>query len=313
MRQFIVLLLLLPLPLVSQVKILMPVVVKDASGKAVTDLKISDFQVSGPKNVSVDKMWLVQPATVSEQDTRTPMVVLYDAANIFDRYPDLTIKWLRSFLAQVAEHLLPITFYVNTPRGIQVVYEPTTPPEVLAAALSLTKNARTATSDPKVTDQAQKLKLLETPAEVSPRSQSWAVSPDEYGPINQTNSLVELAKRLADPDKRKAVLWLASAKFSLYSLPPLSEMATEQLNAAYASIYLDLLDFGAGTPDLGQQWLAECTGGLSPTSRSIWDPLWMRCRPFRRILVPTTCSRSLFLRRKEPPGYQSRSRSTAQD
>ncbi|MFZ0315195.1 MAG: hypothetical protein WAL85_21020 [Candidatus Korobacteraceae bacterium] len=49
MRRLLLLLLLLPLPLISQVKILMPVVVKDAAGKPVTDLKLSDFQVSGPK------------------------------------------------------------------------------------------------------------------------------------------------------------------------------------------------------------------------------------------------------------------------
>ena len=45
----------------SQVKILMPVVVKDAAGKSSTDLKISDFSVSGPKDVSIDRMWLVPP------------------------------------------------------------------------------------------------------------------------------------------------------------------------------------------------------------------------------------------------------------
>ena len=283
MRRLFVLLLLLPLPLVSQVKILMPVVVKDAGGKAVTDLKISDFQVSGPKNVRIDNMWLVQPAMVSGEDTRTPVVVLYDAANATDPYPNLRTKWLRSFLAEVAEHSLPITFYVNTPRGLQVVYEPGTPPEVLAAALNLRENQKPATNDPKVTDQAQKLKLLDTSSRVRP-----VVPFHEYGPINQMSSLIDLAKRLGDSDKRKAVLWLADATYYFYfpnspsanSLIPLSEMATEQLNAADVSVYPDFFDF-RGTSTIGQvddwlhgqQKLAACTGGLSLTIGSISDAL----------------------------------------
>ncbi len=58
-RVLIFVLLILPSTLLCQVKILMPVVVKDAGGTPVTDLKESDFHVSGPKGVSIDKMWLV--------------------------------------------------------------------------------------------------------------------------------------------------------------------------------------------------------------------------------------------------------------
>ncbi len=135
MRRFLIFLLLLPLPLVSQVKILMPVVVKDAGGKPVTDLKQSDFQVSGPKNVTVDRMWLVPPQTVSEQDSRTPVTVLYDAVNVASSNPNLTTSWLRSFLSDVAMRQLPVTFYINTADGLRLIYDPSTAPEILSQAL----------------------------------------------------------------------------------------------------------------------------------------------------------------------------------
>src|SRR5580704_2060902 len=135
MRRLLLLLLLLPVSLVSQVKILMPVVVKNAQGQAVTDLKLSDFEVSGPKNVRIDEIWLVPPEIVSKGDPRTPVVVLYDAANATNPYPDLRTKWLRAFLGSVAEHRLPVTFYINAPDGLRLIYEPSTPPEVLSAAL----------------------------------------------------------------------------------------------------------------------------------------------------------------------------------
>ncbi len=262
MCRLLIFLLLLPLPLVSQVKILMPVVVKDASGKPVTDLKQSDFQVSGPKNVSIDQMWLVPPLTVSEQDTRTPVAILYDAANATNSSPDLRLKWLRSFFAQLAQHPLPITFYINTPQGVQTVYEPTTPPEVLAAALTPTEKSNLTTNDPKVIDQAEKLKLLD------PSSRAGHFVPfGLYGPNSQMKSLVNLAKQLGDSGKRKAVLWLADATNYFYlplyppdsptvnALMPLWEVSTEQLNATNVSVYPDYFGYRPSTMDHSYDWL----------------------------------------------------------
>ena len=59
----------------------MPVVVKDATGKPVTDLKASDFQASGPKNIHVDQMWFVPPQTVGSGSKEVSVVMLFDVAN----------------------------------------------------------------------------------------------------------------------------------------------------------------------------------------------------------------------------------------
>lgn len=282
MRGILLFLLLLPLPLTSQVKILMPVVVKDADGKPVTDLKASDFQVSGPKDVSIDRMWLVPPETLSETDLRTPVTVLYDAANATDPYPELRTKWLRYFLKTVAEHQLAVTFYVNTPDGLHLVYGPDTPPKVLSEALAWTENPKSAASDPRVEDQAQKLRLLGISSRVRP-----AIPFHEYGPINQMNSLIAVARRLNSPNKRKALLWLTDNTYYFFypdspsatSLIPLSEGAAEALNAANVSVYPDFFGYRASTDGYDYYWLhaqqklADSTGSLSLTDDSIWEAL----------------------------------------
>lgn len=160
MRRLLLLILLLPLPLASQVKILMPVVVKDATGKPATDLKVSEFQVSGPKNISIERVWLVPPATVSKEDSRTPVFVLYDAPNAVNPNPDLTRNALRTFLETVAKTRAPVTFYINTTDGLRPIYDSATPPEVLSAALALTENPHGTSSDPTIDQQARKLDLL---------------------------------------------------------------------------------------------------------------------------------------------------------
>ncbi len=150
MRTLLLLLLLLPCSLYSQVKILMPVVAKDASGQAVTDLKASDFQISSPKNTSIETSWLVSPETVGKEDAHTPIVVLYDAANSSGSYPEVTGKRLRDFLRAVAQHRAPVTFLVDSADGIRLIYSPTTSPEVLLMALSSVEQSKGYSTDPKV-------------------------------------------------------------------------------------------------------------------------------------------------------------------
>ena len=282
MRRFLLLLplLLLSLPLLSQVKILMPVVVKDASGKPVTDLKVSDFQVSGPKSVSVANMWLVPAQTVSKEDTRTPVLVLYDAANATNPYPDLRTKWLREFLGEVAKNRLPVAFFINTVDGLQLIYAPATPPEVLSAALALVDNSKAATSDPNVEEQARKLRLLSA----SSRVRIFRFDARS----NQLNSLLALAHLSERSSVRQALIWLADETLfpaSQSSNPggppiPMYETTVEQLNAAHISVYPDLFSWrGFSTTDPSYYWyyaqqeLAECTGGLSFANGSIWDTL----------------------------------------
>ncbi len=254
----------------SQVKILMPVVVKDAAGKPSTDLKVSDFSVSGPKDVSIDRMWLVPPQTVSDEDPRTSVFLVYDAVNT-DPPSDLRTKRIRSFLSMVAKDRAPVTFFINTANGLQLIYEATTPPEVLSSALTLTENRHAKSADPEVEQQAKKLRLLSTPirADDIERLRSGA------------EGLIEVAHRLRGSDKRKAVIWLTNEPY-LEGHENLYEITVETLNAAHISVYPNLLELGGSAagnakPEAihNQQRLADCTGGmgLGLTKDSMWDAL----------------------------------------
>jgi hypothetical protein len=202
MRRLLIFLSLLPLPLVSQVKILMPVVVKDAAGKPVADLKQSDFQVSGPKNISVENMWLVPPQTVSKQDTNLPITVLYDAADA--AYGDLyfTTKWIRYFLGEIAQHRAPVTFYIYTADGLKLIYDPATAPQVLTAALALVETRQGTSNDPQIEEQAKKIELLSTSARVRTFRFDYV--------SNQMKSLIAVARLLPASDERKAVIWITT-------------------------------------------------------------------------------------------------------
>ena len=263
MRRVIVLLLLLPLPVVSQVKILMPVVVKDASGKAVTDLKVSDFQVSGPKNVSVDKMWLVEPQTLSDKDASIPVTVLYDAADTANLYPEIREKWILAFLGEVAQHRSPVTFYISAAEGLKPIYDPTTPPEILAAALSLVEKRQGASSDPRVQEQVKKIELISTASQVRTFRFDYL--------SNQMRSLIALAGLLPASDTRKAVIWITAEAFNWDKTlhTPIQEIMCEEFNASRISLYLPVSDpVGALTR------LARSTGGQQLANNGpLWDVL----------------------------------------
>jgi hypothetical protein len=275
MRRLLLLLLFLSLPLFSH----------DASGKPVTDLQLSDFSASGPKGTNIDRVWLVPPQTVSEEDPRTPMVVLYDAANatcaavLFpgsqgaypedcsNPYPDLRIKWLRDFLGLVAKDRIPLTFLISTAEGVEVIYDPrTAAPEVLSAALLLTENPKATGPDPKVEEQAKRLRLLGS----SPRINTFRF--DSAG--SQINSLTALANLLPQSDMRKLVIWLVSTVFiphgtsdnPTWDSRARYEIMVEQLNAAHVSIYVDFFNRSA----VGyKQLLPKSTGGVTLADGSI--------------------------------------------
>lgn len=264
-RLMVCLLLLLPLPLYSEVKILIPVVVKDDSGKPVTDLNVSDFQVSGPKDISIDRMWLIPPQTVSGQDPKTPVVVVYDAANATNPSPDLRTKWVREFLGMVAQHRAPVTFYIDTADGLRLIYDPSTPPEILSAALTLTETPKATSTDPKVEEQAKALALLKTSSQI--RTFRFDYS------LNQMNSLIAVARVLQGSDKRKAVVWLTTDPAPRYRYPnaPMREVMVEQFNAAHVSLYPLYIAASDAFPSQTLQWLAEGTGGRTFKNGSIWE------------------------------------------
>lgn len=263
-RVLIFVLLILPSTLLCQVKILMPVVVKDAGGTPVTDLKESDFHVSGPKGVSIDKMWLVPPATGSKDNPNLPITILYDAANSENRYPDLRTKWLRWLMGTIAQHQLPVTFYINTADGLHLIYSPVTPADVLATALARSEGPNGTSTDPAIEEQIKKLNLL--------RTSSTASIPRYKRGSNQMDSLLAVARLLQEPDERKALIWLADPVFvpdsetPYYDERPQYEAGIEELNAAHISVYPDLFSRSRGI--YPQLQIASETGGLSFTGVS---------------------------------------------
>lgn len=260
MRRFLLCaVLLVSLPLISQVKILMPVVVKDSAGKAVTGLKRSDFVVGGPKGAVVDRVWLVPPETVSKDDTRIPIVVLYDAANMTAEYdPNQWSKYLRSLLSEVAKDRLPVTFYMNTTDGLKLIYDRATPPEILAAALELTASSSATSADPSVESQAKQLNPIETYSRVT------AFRFDH--PSNLLNSMIAMARLLQGNGERQLLVWMDHYNGNPYdySHPETMEVAIEQLNAAHVSVCMgDKSPFAA---------IAQRTGGLTLHSLS-WNTI----------------------------------------
>jgi VWFA-related protein len=286
--------LLLPATLASQVKILMPVVVKDAAGKPVIDLKIPDFHVSGPKNIRVAGIALVSPQGAATEGLMAPVTVIYDAANIATDSFELDVQHLREFLGEVANRRLPVTLLVSTRDGLHLVYSAQSSPDILTAGLAATQppTARSTavtvpTNDPKLDDQVKDLKVLNTAGYVS-RSRLDAA-------MDQLDSLLSLAHLVQSLPGRKTLIWVTiaspvsptqdpaywssttyypGATFNASmradkSLLPTYEAMVEQLNAAHVSVYPLYVQ---GNPEASEvafhSWmalrqLAESTGGLA--------------------------------------------------
>lgn len=276
MRSAILLLsLLLPWSLFSEVKVLIPVVAKDASGQPITDLTVADLQVSGPHGIGIDDLQLIPPTT-SKRDLGIQLVILYDAANSRNPYPDLREKWLLAFLDTVAKNRLPATFFINTTDGLQSIYDPATGAEVLSAALILASTSNATTDNQQVQEQVRKLKLLSTTS----RTHIFRFDARE----NQLNSLLAIARLEQGSPTRKALLWFtdvtlfSTGQWSKPTDPPIPtyESVVEQLNASHVSVYPDLFNWrGFSSTDPSYYWyyaqqeLAEATGGLSLTTDSI--------------------------------------------
>jgi VWFA-related protein len=282
MRTLLILVLLLPWSLLAQVKILMPVVVKDAAGQAVPDLKESDFKVSGPKNIALTDIAVVNPQPMKQDDARSSLVMIYDAVNLPTRSFELNVRDIRDFLSQAAKRKFPITLLVNSARGLRLIYNARTAPEVLLAALAATAESKTGAAEaaralaPAVREQIEALQLLNTTVNL-PRSRL------EAG-VDQMNSL--LARLLRPFPGRKALMWVTVAspvgatEIPAYwgtttthadqSLLPMYEATIEELNAADVSVYPFL--FSQANPKdygylfdiwMGLKQLAESTGGMA--------------------------------------------------
>lgn len=206
MRTLLLVVLLLPLSLLAQVKILLPVVAKNSAGNAVIDLKQENFSVKGPKNFRLLDASLVPPGTVSATDPRPSIVFIYDAANIPTSSFELNVRDLRDFLADVAHRKLPVTVLINTSNGLRLIYSARTSPEALSAALTATEPGKKSGvppatgSDPQAEAVAKNLQLLETTVRV-PRSRLDAG-------VDQMKSLLSLAHLVQQMPGRKAVVWV---------------------------------------------------------------------------------------------------------
>lgn len=265
----ILLALFLPRPLISQVRILMPVVVKDAGGKDVTDLKMSDFQITGPKSTKIENMWLIPAQGVSEQGRNIPITVLYDAADARDPNPEVKAKWILAFLSDVAQHRAPVAFYITTADGPRLIYDPATPPEVLSAALMLIEKSQAASADPQVEQQTEKLKLIRSTAQVRTFRFDYV--------FNQMKSLMELARLLPASDKRRPIVWLTSSFFGWPHDQDISmqEAMCEQFNASRISLYPLEPEELRSSPIGTMEQLARMTGGSALNSGTMWNgPMW---------------------------------------
>ncbi len=274
MRTLLLLVLLLPSLLFAQVKILMPVVVKDATGKPVSDLKESDFKVSGPKNIRVDQMWFVPAEPLSIGSEEVSVVMLFDLANARGDIPS------QDLLERIAETRSPVTILVNTTNGLQTIYDPTTSPATLSAALKALKDPNTTNAGPEAESLAARLRVLSK----SDRNSTFRYDAG----LNQLNSLVEVAHRLQATPGRKALLWsTGAAYFSSTAYGPLGiippncesgkavdcaaeyprgEIIAEALNAARVSLYpapSPQPSFYASSAVAPFVTLAELTGGLT--------------------------------------------------
>jgi hypothetical protein len=274
MRTLLLFVLLLPTSLFAQVKILMPVVVKDTAGNGVTDLKESDFKVSGPKNVRLDRMWLVPAEPISNGNEGTSVVMLFDLANARGDVPS------QDLLERIAEKRMSVTILVNTTNGLQRIYDPATPPEVLSAALRILKDPSASNASPEIESLVEQLRALTK----LDRNDTFRYDAG----LNQMNTLVELARRLQLSEGRKALLWsTGAAYFSSSSYGPLgiippncesgkavdcaaeyprSEIIAEALNAAHVTLYPapgPQPGFYASSAIAPFVTLAQLTGGLT--------------------------------------------------
>jgi hypothetical protein len=277
LRRVLLLLLLLPLPALSQIKILMPVVVKDASGKAVTDLKPSDFRVSGPKKVNVEKMWLIEPGSTAGKPA---VFLLYDPINTpwFQGGPHIT---LGGILHEIAIKKLPVNVYANIGGRLRPVYDVGTPPEVLAEALDELGRPPSEVSDAELIGQLSKYTSSIPVGRPS-------IGDAQVDRIRMVANFAELAQQW--PGGKALILptSIAPVKISpntnlwsqenLPAVPrlPLYEGMVEELNAANVSVYPVYIGIANPTTHgfasdefVELQQMAESTGGSAFRHMSI--------------------------------------------
>jgi hypothetical protein len=190
-------------------QILVPVAVQDSSGAVVHGLQASDFALSC-KRAIVQSVEEVAPVTVEGFADPTPVFVVYDAESLAEVTQKKMNNLLLSFLHSEETQHHAVTLLKNTQRGLQLINNFSSPPDVVLALdrISPEKGSApgvpAAEADPEfskqVKEEVQRLKQL---TEVVP----WAVmgSPGSISVDQRMSSPAERCEEFAGISTSKAV------------------------------------------------------------------------------------------------------------
>jgi len=288
----------------AQTTVTLPLVIKDATGKAVIGLQTSDFSVQAAKDISFTQIDEVMPATIGGDPAKAPIYVVFDATSVTSPLQGSVQQLLLELLADTTTRHEPITLLIYNGRGLQLIHDFSDDSDVLLAAVKRLQNAERAgsaivpsTGDPefeaKVTRKLDSLKRLRELVSAG----NVASVPIVMGELAALEHLGALLEQSA---KRKAVLWIG-AMFPLQvdsgvmnfnsntttTMPEVKgmivayEKTVEMLNRAHVSIYP--LQVSGGAPPMptlsyadsthiGFGQLARRTGGVN-LDRSLDFPL----------------------------------------
>jgi VWFA-related protein len=194
-------------------QVLVPVAVKDSSGTVVHGLQVSDFSLSC-KNTTIQSVEEVAPVTVEGFADPIPVFVVYDAESLAQANQTKMNSLLLSFLRSEETQHHAVTLLKNTQRGIELINNFSSPPDVVLTALDHVSSEKSSVpptpasgADPQfskqVTEEVQRLKQL---TELVP----WAVmgSPGAISIDQRMSSLQTVARSLLGSQHRKVLLWV---------------------------------------------------------------------------------------------------------
>ena len=194
-------------------QVLLPVAVKDSSGTVVHGLQVSDFALSC-KNTTIQSVEEVAPVTVEDFSDPIPVFVVYDAESLSQANQTKMNSLLLSFLRSEETQHHAVTLLKNTQRGLELVNNFSSPPDVVLAALdrvspdnSSVPRTSAAGAGPEVSKQVnEEVQRLKQLTDVVP----WAVmgSPGSISVDQRMSSLQTVAKSLQGSQHRKLLLWV---------------------------------------------------------------------------------------------------------
>ena len=193
-------------------QVLVPVAVKDSSGTVMHGLQASDFALSC-KNTTVQSVEEVAPVTVEGFSDPIPVFVVYDAESLAEVNQKKMNSLLLSFLRSEETQHHAVTLLKNTQRGLELINNFSSPPDVVLAALERVSaegsvpSTPAAGADPEFSKQVdgefQRLRQL---TELVPRAVMG--SPGAISVDQRMSSLQTVARSLQRSPQRKLLLWV---------------------------------------------------------------------------------------------------------